>query len=86
MDKIEEAFKKACEKGRFSRESYFPYEKGLERAEHPVHEVGFIAYDGRHVTAYGKTAAEADRITTTLNHLGSVDAVNEWLSKHRTGN
>ena len=85
MDKIREAYERACIEGRFLRDSYTSFTRG-EDGEYKdilLHSIVFTAYDGYHLGCYVNSAKEADKIVSELNSLHSIEKVDEYFKKLR---
>ena len=85
MNKITQAYEKACRCGSFSISSYGRYTNGdVKYGEYKIegYYVVFIAYDGERVVAAGlQEKTEAEDLVRDLNKAGSVELCDKILRK-----
>jgi len=83
MDKIREAYERACKEGLFHADSYRPGMLSEPKPGEVCHLVQFTAYDGYHVFEYCHTRKQADALAAEVNALGSVEAVDAFVEARR---
>ena len=87
MDKIGEAYTRACKRGSFCVEPYYrwDYDKETFKDKASSFDICFVAYDGYHVSKSLTTKAKAEKLKDELNACKSVEKCDELLGeKHST--